>query len=87
MVEFDAKIREYSGSTWAFIDGYWTDRMHQVDQEKIMSYACHAKKSKDLGVDLHESCDSESEPQASVAIKSGNWEWFKKEIADIMEMD
>jgi len=85
LIDFDAKIREYSGSMWAFIDGYWTDRMHQVDQEKIKSRAYHAEKNRDLGVDFHVSCDSKSEPQASAVIKYGNWEWFEREIADLME--
>jgi hypothetical protein len=87
MVEFEIKMRDYSGSTWSFIDGYWTDRMHQIDEEKIKSHAFHAEKNRDLGVHFHESCDSGSEPQVRLVKEIGTWEWFEEEIADIMRVE
>jgi hypothetical protein len=87
MVEFEIKMRYYSGSTWSFIDGYWTDRMHQIDEEKIKSHAYHAEKNRDLGVHFHEPCDSESEPQARSVTEKGTWEWFEEKIADVMRVE
>jgi len=87
MVEFETQRRDCSGSTWSFIDGYWTDRMHQIDEGKTKSHAYHAEKNKDLGVHFHGPCDLEPETESRPVTEKGTWELFEEEIADIMRME
>jgi hypothetical protein len=87
LVEFEHEMSASSYSFWDFISHYWEERMKQLMEERSAPRVDEAERAREVGVLIH----GHYGPELDIGLEDddrlefGSWEWFEREVANIME--